>query len=488
MKSLRLKKRITMNKKNLLLVFSDQHRRQSLGCYGNKEVKSPHLDKLARDGLKLNRCYSNSPVCVPARGSLLTGTYPLKHGAATNDLPVRPSVESLAHVLNRAGYATGYIGKWHLAGVPREQAVPEGPGRLGFREWKACNCNHNYLDAWFYDEDNKRNKVEGYEPETQTDMALDFISRHAHGDAPWGLVLSWGPPHDPYDKVPERYKEMYRNLEPEIRPNVPETTTNYIKDYVPPQHRKWMKETLSRADIEQNYRGYYAHITALDEQFGRLMDRLEETGQLGDTLVVYTSDHGDMIGSQGLTNKQLPYEESVGVPLIIYGDGLVPPGERDDLIGLVDLPVTLAGLLGLAFDGRPDGLDLSAMVRGKGGQRRDSCYLFDLVPCHQAAFRGSSAWRGVTTGRYTFARGVHDKGYLLFDNDADPFQQNNLIDDPRYTSVQKELLARCDEYIGLYDELIDPEELIVKNGFREEWNKSQAFFDLPLIEKEHHEI
>ena len=140
-------------KKNLLFIFSDQHRAMDLGCYGNSQVKTPELDGLSRLGTTFLNCVSNTPLCVPARGSILTGLMPIKHRAATNDLPISENVISIAHVLKEAGYHTGYIGKWHLAGVPRDKYISKGKGRLGFEEWKVCNCNHEYLDAYYYDEE-----------------------------------------------------------------------------------------------------------------------------------------------------------------------------------------------------------------------------------------------------------------------------------------------------------------------------------------------
>lgn len=141
---------------NILFLFSDQHRWCDLGCYGNDQIISPNLDAFAQKAIRFNNCISNSPVCVPARGSLLTGLFPLRHGAVSNDLPMRKDVESISHVLAREGYHTGYIGKWHLAGIPRDQYIPEGKGRFGFKEWKVANCNHDYMNAYYYDEENKR--------------------------------------------------------------------------------------------------------------------------------------------------------------------------------------------------------------------------------------------------------------------------------------------------------------------------------------------
>lgn len=370
---------------NILFVFSDQHRWSDLNCYGNAQVISPNLDLFADDAAQFHNCISNCPLCVPARGSLLTGLFPLKHGAAANDLPMKQESESFAQVLKeKGGYHTGYIGKWHLAGIPRDQYIPEGNGRFGFREWKVANCTHQYMDSYYYDEGNHRHEIDGYEPIAQTDLAIDFISRNK-GQSPWALVVSWGPPHDPYDQVPEKYQEMYQNLEVKLRDNVGQSAA--ITE----------KNKLNRSQIKEMYKCYYAQITALDEQFGRLIKVLQETNQLDNTIIVYTSDHGDMLGSQGYKNKQLPYDESIKVPLLVYWKNKTFTHSSDELIGLVDLPVSLLGLVGLQFSQPVDGKDLSSLFISDQNVGLESCYIFELSACHQASTRGIPEWRGVRT-------------------------------------------------------------------------------------------
>lgn len=453
---------------NILFVFSDQHRWCDLGCYGNADVRSPHLDAFAQEAVRCNECISNSPLCVPARGSLLTGLFPLRHGAVSNDLPMRQHVTSIGATLAQAGYHTGYIGKWHLAGVPRDQCIPQGPGRFGFTEWKVCNCAHNYMDAYYDDEANNRIRIDGYEPVTQTDLAMDFIDRN-RGRQPWALVLSWGPPHDPYFALPERYLHQGADRGVHLRPNVPEVI------------RAARTRTLSREDIAKHHRGYFGHIAALDEQFGRLVATLQETGQLKDTIVVYTSDHGDMLGSQGLTNKQLPYEESIRVPLLVSWPGHTFTGTSDGLIGLVDLPVSLLGLAGVSAPDDTDGRDLHALFVDPAAKGREACYIFDLIPCHQAAARGGTEWRGLRTERYTFARSAADEGFVLFDNRDDPFQMRNLVDAPAHAPLQQELRAQLDGLIARHDALLPWEALIRRYGLTDAWNRSQAYFKLPLL-------
>lgn len=458
-----------MKHPNLLFVFSDQHRKFDIGCYGNQEVMTPNLDRLAEEGMRFEHCCSNSPVCVPARGSILTGLYAQKHGAFTNDLAICYDVESIADVLNQAGYHTGYIGKWHLCGVPRDQYIDKDR-RLGFTEWKVANCNHDYLNCYYDDEENVRHSVEGYEPEIFGELAADFLERNADKEEPFALFVSFASPHDPHDRVGEEYKKIYEGRPVSLRPNAPE---------------KIMVNTWTDIDKERQTElmgGYYGHVTAIDRQVGRLMDILERRGKKDDTLIVYTSDHGDMLGSQGTRDKQLPYEESIGVPLLMSMKNVIEPGVQKGMIGLVDLPVTIAGLLGLSFKHKTDGKDLQGMIlRGENGQ--EECYLYDLYPCHQAADKGMKAWRAIRSQRYTYAVFGDGTEWLLFDNEADPYQMNNLISDPSMEEVRNELAARLRRYVETYDGFMDGDEYIYYSGRLKDFNQSQEYFQRPVLKQ-----
>lgn len=450
---------------NVLFVFSDQHRWCDLGCYGNQVVQTPHLDRFAAEGRLVEGCLANSPLCVPSRGSLLTGRYPLGHRAIANDLPVDASLSSVASVLREAGYRTGYFGKWHLGGVPRKQAIaPEA--RLGFEAWKVCNCDHRYLNSYYHDEGGVEHPIEGYDATAYTDLVLDFIQK-SDDARPWAAWLAWGPPHDPYFEVPETYLERYRLEDIQLRGNVPPVIT----------HRTDLPQEWDQATARKNLLGYYAHITALDEQFGRLRAALEAQGEWENTIVVYTSDHGDQLGSQGLTNKQLPYEESVRVPLLLGGASCIQPGRSEGMLGLVDLPVSLLALLGLSLPGA-QGEDYSGFVSGKSSEGRRSTYLFDLVPCHQAYSRGGHDWRAVRTDRHLYATYADGTPWLLFDHVADPLQRHNLVNQQAVQSIQAKLHREVVGYAERYDALLPWPELLAREGLVPAWNESQRFFNL----------
>jgi len=452
---------------NLLFIFTDEHRKIDLGCYGNDEVMTPHIDLLAANGLKFDNCISNSPVCVPARGSLMTGLCAQRHGAYTNDLEIRYDVESIADVLNRAGYHTGYIGKWHLCGVPRDQYI-DRKRRLGFTEWKVANCNHNYKKCYYDDEENVRHFIDGYEPEIFGRLAADFLDHNADHEQPFALFLSFATPHEPHNIAGEEYLKMYEGRSVSARPNVPDNIMVTLK------------KSITKDESLAALKGYYTHITAIDRQVGILIEKLRYKDLLDNTLVVFTSDHGSMLGSHGTVHKQLPYEESCAVPLILSMNGYISTGVRDTIIGLTDLPVTIAGLLGLKFEQETDGRDLSrAIIGDEPGP--ESCYLYDLYPCHQASDKGMFAWRAIRTKKYTYAIQATGTDWLLFDNEKDPYQFNNLIDDEALDKVKNELRQMLVAYIEKYDGFIDGNEYIHFSNRVEDFDISQKYFNRPTL-------
>jgi len=433
---------------NLLLVFADQMRAQDMACAGNAQVTTPNLDRMAAGGTLFTRAFANSPVCTPSRGSLLTGCYPRTHGAVVNDVPIRTGLPSMGTVFRDAGFATGYVGKWHLDGCPREKFTPPGERRLGFDYWAVHNCTHRYLDSFYYSDTDERVPIEGYEPKTQTKLALDFIARRAHAQENFCLALSWGPPHNPYDQVPERFKAMYNPAAVELRPNVPADQAE-----------------VARREIA----GYWAHITALDELLGSLFEKLEELGIAEETLVIFTSDHGDMLHSQGRTRKQQPWEESIGIPLVVRGPGVPAGRSSSELIGIVDLLPTVLGLMGMGVPDSVQGADLSAMVRGEL-PGRDSVLIVDSVTGDEGFHQGVREWRGLRTREHTYARNMNGP-WVLYDNAADPFQMNNLTNDAGSARILDELDRQLSRELTASGESLQPwEEVIREMDLVKLWN------------------
>lgn len=393
---------------NLLVVLADQWRGQDQGWTGESAVRTPHLDRLATTGVAVRRAFANFPVCGPSRGSLLTGQPPARHGVVANDLPIRDDVPTFAEVLGADGYRTGWVGNWHLNGMPRLQWVPP-ERRGGFTRWASAHCSHRHRDGHYFIGDTTAERIDftGYEPEVLTDLAIRWIEQDHAAGRRFAHVVSLAPPHDPYDTVPQHYRDRHPADAVRVRGNAEDD---------PGQRR--MQQL------------YWAAISAVDDQLGRLLATLERLGELENTLVVVTADHGDMLGSHGLRAKQVPYAESVRVPMVLsWPDGL-PAGSRPNGgMGVVDLAPTVLGLLGRPGALGPTlGRDLSAALRGTAALR-DEVLCSNDVTFDNAVRQGTPVWRGFIDATTTYARSA-DGPWLLFDDRVDPWQQHNLVVDP----------------------------------------------------------
>lgn len=439
-----------MKKPNILYIFADQMRASAMGCMRDEPVQTPNLDRLAAEGILFTHAYANTPVCTPSRASLLTGKHALSARCIVNDLRLPEDERSIADVLGGQGYRCGYIGKWHLDGISRHMFTPPGRRRHGFDHyWAAYNCNHNYLDAkWFEDNSPELKRKDGYDADIQTDQAIGFIEQL--NEDPWCLFLSWGPPHDPYRTAPQEFLDLYPADEILLRPNA---------------------EGADRAAIA----GYYAHVTALDRNVGRLMATLNRLGLENDTIVVFSSDHGDMLWSHGRRNKQQPYEESIHIPLIVRWPGHLPAGKVEDvLIGVSDHTPTLLGLAGVTAPAEMNGRDLSGRLLGRKVVAPASVFLNEHASFDQAQIW--QPWRGVRTQRYTYARWLQG-GTLLFDNEADPYQTRNLALEPGHEMVLTELETELQGWLArLGDKFMSGEAHLAELGQTEEWQIRQEHF------------
>jgi arylsulfatase A-like enzyme len=433
---------------NIVYVFADQLRYDSLGCTGNALAQTPNIDRFASQSASFVNAVVNTPVCTAHRASLLTGKHTTSHGMVINELRMNPNQRCLGHMLTDAGYNTAYIGKWHLYAnelgghyEPRNSFVPPGPHRLGFDgEWKAFNFHHeNFSPPAYYHEETPERIGYGpgeYEPTVQTDQAIDFIRRAAHAPdgRPFSLILSYGPPHDPWgpDNVPERFWRMFSQID---FPNPP----NYRDSDDAPYADRWA--TLSdaeRSELESWRRGYHAQVASLDAEFGRLMAALQGSGQADDTIVVFTSDHGEMFGAHGRRAKLIFYEEAARVPFLMRWPGQIPPGTAPDVcLSTVDILPSLAGLADMAVADDVEGMDLSHCARGRPGPEPEAVL---LQGCGATAkWVDGHEWRAVRDKRFTYAVFRLDGKEMLFDRANDPYQLSNVVEDPAYQEDRSRL-------------------------------------------------
>lgn len=433
-------------KPNLVFVFADQWRAQAMGYAGNKDVKTPNFDKLAAQSVSFSNAVSCCPVCSPYRASLITGRYPLTHGVFLNDLLLNDEAVSLAQAYTKAGYDTGYIGKWHLDGNRRAAFIPR-QRRQGFDFWKVLGCTHNYNNSFYYADENVKLKWEGYDSIAQTKEAQRYIREHAEGK-PFVLVLSWGPPHAPYHTAPEKYRDMFDPNTLKVRENVPE------------KERPAAQKTLA---------GYYAHIAALDDCIGEIMATLEETGIENDTILVFTSDHGDMLHSRSQMKKQRPYDESIRIPFLLrYPAATGNTGRTIDMpINTPDIMPTLLGLSGVEMPDTVEGADFSDIVTGKRKPGDNAALICCPSPFGQwTRKQGGREYRGVRTKRYTYVRDLNGP-WLLYDNEKDPCQLDNLCNNPKHAKLQKKLEGLLSQKLKeTNDEFLPGPEYIKKWGYK----------------------
>lgn len=429
---------------NLVFVFADQWRAQAFGYAGDPNARTPRIDAFAGESLNLENAVSGIPVCTPYRACLLTGQYPLTHGLIVNDQPVADDAVGFGHALGAAGYDTLYIGKWHIDGHGRTGFVPPAR-RLGFRTWLGFECSHDYHDSAYWDEDGERRTWDGYDARAQTRTACGLI-RARDPARPFALFLSWGPPHDPYGTAPEEERARFDPAALTLRPNVPEAVA---------------------AKAREDLAGYYAHGAALDACLGELLDTLDAAGLREDTVVVFTSDHGDMHGSQGEWRKQQPFAESIDVPFLVrWPAGLGRAGERDPLpLNSMDVMPTLLGLVGADIPETVEGVDFSPHLRGETSMDDGGAYLACFRPFHNWRYeKGGYEYRGLRTERHTWVVRM-DGSRMLYDHEADPHQTRNLADDPDAAGVAAELDAQLRRRLDrLGDDFASGEELVARYG------------------------
>ncbi|MDN5213385.1 sulfatase [Fulvivirgaceae bacterium BMA12] len=410
---------------NLLFVFPDQMRRHAMGFMKQDPVITPVLDRFSDDSIVFTHATSTHPLCSPYRGSLFTGLYPHRSGLPTNchssrrNVYLRRETTTLTDILARGGYDVGYIGKWHL------KTPDEGHGYHG--PWIPPEDRHS-TDFWYIWSDKHRNNFQpsywknDAQPDElivpgrvwsaihETNVAVDYLynKNKAFRDEnkPFALFVSWNPPHDPYTKaeVPKEYYDQYGDA--------------VSKELL---NRDNVVDSKKTEGATRHARGYFASVTGIDDQFGRILQALKSTGLEEDTLVVFTSDHGEMLGSHGLMTKNQCYEESFGIPLLMRWKGRLLPRRDDLLIGTPDLMPTLLALLGLG-DKIPAGIhgkDLSAAVQNEKQAHRPEIAWY---------FNASNNARGLRTHKMScfFDRKKDATTDLLFNLNDDPYQMHNL--------------------------------------------------------------
>ena len=419
---------------NVLFLFPDQMRAQAMGCMGNPDVKTPNLDRLAAEGVLFRNHFANSPVCCPARAIILTGKYAHTNGMIANDLRLRESETSVAELFAEAGYRTGFVGKWHLDGGPRQPGwIPPGARRQGFEFWAANEVSHAHFDTHYFRDDPEPIPIKSFETSAWTDIGIEFLRETERDARPFFLTVQMGPPHDPYI-APDEYMALYDPDALTLRPNFDGDTSD--RELEPSPYVK----TPGRKEIA----AYYAMVTAVDDQVGRILGELDELGLRDNTIVIVSSDHGDMLGSHGTRLKRKPWEESIRVPGIVRHPGAPAGRETDALFSHVDIAPTLLSLCGLPVPPEMQGASLAPVVLGQAESGPSAAYFQIFGPFIAGGVE--RGWRGLRTDRFMYAR-TQDAPWLLYDLEADPYELKNLVADPEAGPTLGELDAELTRWM-----------------------------------------
>lgn len=400
---------------HIIYLLSDEHRGQAMSHAGDINVRTPNMDRLAREGAGFSRAYANCPICTPSRGSIFSGRH-AHCGPVQNFFDVyKATAPSTATLLREAGYHTAYFGKWHC-GIIRDQLPPEVRAhpeeyggsaqrtpelhRAGFQDWFGFeNLNQHFASYIYRENEVNPTKLDGYETDALTDEVLRYLRAYTR-DEPLFLVLSVTPPHFPF-LVPEKW-QRHDPTHLRVRPNFHDTPE--------------MRSTLAT---------YYAMIENLDWNIGRVLETLESLPLFEDSLTVYFSDHGEFGGSHGrIAAKEEPHEESTRIPAIFHWPGDIPArGATEGLFSIVDVLPTTLGLAGVPVPAHVQGADFSPLLRGQPFAPPEAV----LLEMHgNPRWRlGMLDWRGFVDERWKYA--FYETGEeLLFDLRDDPCEMNNI--------------------------------------------------------------
>ena len=447
-----------MNHPNIIFIFSDQQRYSSVGCNRNDIVKTPNLDALGAGGVIFDNAFSSCPICAPYRGQIMTGRYSHANGCIDNEYSLFPGQDTLPSVLGSAGYRTAFVGKWHLGWGPYTEDK-----RHGFDYMAANNCNHHHWKMSYHQNEAGPFPIEGWGPAGQTDQALEFIGNHLGEpeENPFCLVMSWSPPHwcdrnGTYEDYPDQHN-IYDPETVDLPPNVPK-----------------QMEAFAREELAH----YYGEVTGLDHEMGRIMAFLKENDLEENTIICYSSDHGDHLSSHGYgkpfdmwlhhskrASKATPYEESIHIPFILRYPAKVSPGQRTQtMFNSVDVMPTLLGLAGVDLPDGIQGTDLSHAATGGEGPEPDSVYLQILGPGwpHRGDWVGF--WRGVRTPRWVYARWFGSGDVWLYDRENDPYEMRNLAGNPDYVDTRKQMEQRLQQWMEETEDPFDTGERDPETG------------------------
>jgi len=474
-------------KPNILFIMTDDHASHALSCYGSRVNTTPHMDRIAKEGIRFDNCFCTNGICAPSRAVILTGKHSHLNGIRDNAHPFDGAQLTFPKLLQKAGYQTALIGKWHLQSNP-----------TGFDYWTILPGQGEYYNPDFIEMGEKRH-YPGYVTDHITGFALDFLEKRQK-DRPFLLMMHHKAPHRNWQPSP-RYLKMYDNIkfpEPETLFDDYATRSRAAREQemtvrqhmeiesdlkmgLPParmtaeQKAMWEEayapkreafkrenpqgDALVRWKYQRYMQDYLACVAGVDESVGRIMDYLDKADLAGNTLVVYTSDQGFYLGDHGWFDKRFMYEESLRMPLLMRLRGLIKPGSvSGDMISNLDFAPTFLELAGIKKPQEMQGLPFIEILRnGRARNGRDAVYYhyYEFPAVHMV-----KRHYGIRTRRYKLIHFYYDvDAWELYDLEKDPLELKNVYDERGYAGVVKELKARLKQVQVLYG---DSDELAQK--------------------------
>ena len=468
-----------VSRPNILLIMADDQAKHALGCYGNKDIRTPALDRLAGEGMRFNHALTPNSFCTPSRAVVLTGKYSHKNGVLRLNKPFDGSQQTFPKLLQAAGYETSVFGKWHLLTRP-----------TGFDYYCVMKMQGMVTDPMVFEprhdwvvwsKETRKNKtynkggriIKGYNNEVLTTEAINWLKEKRDPNRPFCLLLHPKPPHAPY-QPPKKYEDFLKDVvipEPatlldDYKGRAPETIQNKmassriilapsfktLRRQLEKDNPGITRDELTRAMYQEYIKGYYRLVKSVNDNVGRVLDYLKESGLEKNTLVLFTSDQGFSLGEHGMYNKMWMYEPSLHQPLLVRFPGVIKAGTvHESMVNHVDLAPTLLDYAGLPVPEDIQGYSLRPILEGKAEKVRDASYYH-----FYEAGKSLPEMVGVRTDRYKL---IHYPGmdessqWELFDLEKDPDEMNNLYNNPESAEIVKRMKA---ELRSLIKALEDP--------------------------------
>ena len=470
--------------RNVVFILSDDHRYDAMSFLDHQFARTPHMDAMAKDGVHLKNAFVGTSLCSPSRASILTGLYTFRHRVIDNQRAVPEGTLFFPQYLQQAGFATAYVGKWHMG------AANDSP-RPGFDHWVSFRGQGHYLPPspdYTLNVNGERVKQKGYITDELTDYAIDWLSSQRPSEKPFFLYLSHKAVHANF--TPSERHEGSLDDAPFTRPaSEADTFENYRGKprWLRDQRNSWHGVDFpyhSALDIERYYKRYNEALSAVDDSIGRVIGKLEEMGVADETLVIYMGDNGFMFGEHGLIDKRVAYETSIRVPMLMRCPDLFEGGTVvEQVVANIDIGPTVFEAMGIQKPPHMDGQSFLALGQGKEVDWRDYfLYVYYWEKNYpqtptQFALRGDRF-------KYITYYGLWDTDEL-YDLQADPGETKNLLHDPAYADTAKDMEASLYEMMaelgGMAIPLNAPRGNSQNKRLRRRGGKKAADFPEPMV-------